>query len=178
MESMAARTDDLKVAGHEGDHVNDVADEKDDENPKSTTKKSHFSLCLPVSKDGEVACVAGDDDIAWEDECHDPFLDSFPLRSKGLLDGCRSLAEVVERFRCAADQWNVRVAEGYELYGPVVQDRAHVVHPEGKRFWLTSSSSSAAAAAAEMKVEKTSTSGTRQARRSAPKTTSKRARSK
>ncbi len=73
--------------------------------------------------------------VAWEDAEFDEFMDSLVLRGKGLLNGCDSLAKVVQRLRDAADTWENHAADGFELKGPVVGDVGLVVHPDGKRLF-------------------------------------------
>jgi hypothetical protein len=85
----------------------------------------------PKDAEEEVA----DPEVAWEDAEFDEFMDSYVLRGKGLLNGCESLAAVVQRLRDAADVWASRAAEGFELKGRFDGDVGIVVHPDGKRLF-------------------------------------------
>ena len=59
------------------------------------------------------------DAIVWEGG-PDPFLDSFCLRGKGLLDGCASLDAMAARLAALAAALQGRAAEGFVLAnGPV-----------------------------------------------------------
>jgi hypothetical protein len=89
----------------------------------------------PPKDDLAVAEEVADPEVAWEDAEFDEFMDSYVLRGKGLLNGCDSLAAVVQRLRDAADVWESRAAEGFELKGPFDGDVGIVVHPDGKRLF-------------------------------------------
>ena len=92
------------------------------------------------TKTGKAAAAAAaaeeeEPEVAWEDAEFDQFMDSFVLRGKGMLDGCDSLEAVVKRLRDAAELWEGKRAEGFELKGVFESDIGIVVHPDGRRLF-------------------------------------------